>query len=168
MSAALFLLTFGLMSAAYAADVGAINYAVEPGAKVGPVQIGLFCLPNGELRWEDIRLPTDKEARDAIAEALGASIPSAAIVEISLQTVHLKLCVPGAPKVLGKAKANGVARWRWRVETPGNATPYRDYIMDTPFTLRGVDPRTSSALVLASLRQSAQKFSTAFTQSAAK
>lgn len=57
--------------------ISEVRYLIDGEQKVGALKVGVLCLPNGSLRWGEVKLPSESEVRDVIAarlEKVGTSL----------------------------------------------------------------------------------------------
>ncbi|MEO8722184.1 MAG: hypothetical protein ABI395_01500 [Sphingobium sp.] len=137
--------------------------AIDGDAVIGPVRAGMLCLPNGKLKWDDMRIPSDAAASAIIENALiqdGVFSTDVANtnreLRVSVDEIALHLCIPGIAGV-GKSKGKGQISLRWIVSGRDNRSP-QSFVTKIALTIDGTDPRRSSRLIETALVEGAHAF----------
>ncbi len=143
--------------------------------KVGPLKVGVLCLPNGSLRWGEVKLPSESEVRADIAARLEKAGTSLRVVaqsatetrgdvaqlRVAVESATFHLCMPGMQMLAGKPKLRGTVKIRWEMTEKGVA-PAHVY-SSTIAVDESSDPRRSATPLLHAFAESAEQFSKTLT-----
>jgi len=146
-----------------------IDYKLDPETVIGPVRAGMLCLPNGKLRWRDLRLPGLLDSQALVARALasgGMNVvtrdagPSkrGGFINLAIETAHLRLCMPGLSGVVGKPRGEGNMRLHWQLSDSDGKPIGGAFISETPLSAAGEDPRRSTGMMERALLQGSDEF----------
>lgn len=150
--------------------ISKIRYRIDEERKVGSVKVGVLCLPNGSLRWREVKLPGADEVREVIAARLkeagtpislvdgpaGRSDNEAAYLEVAIENATFRLCMPGMQMLTGKPKLHGVMAMQWKLS--GSGLSDVSVISTTVAIDLAVDPRRTALPILHAFADSAEEF----------
>lgn len=151
--------------------ISEVRYLIDDERKVGPLKVGVLCLPNGSLRWGEVKLPSESEVRDVVGARLeqgairinlmtsSAKVAQGPVsdLRIVVEDATFRLCMPGIQMLAGKPKLRGTVKIRWEMAGEGIHPP--SAFSSTVAVDEPLDPRRSAMPLLHALAESAEQFS---------
>lgn len=155
-------------------SIAAIESNLRPMDKIGPLRVGMLCLPKGRLLWRDIAKPTDASMITALSRRLSAlglamaDVPDPLFSEVAPLTKYrirvtyellsMKLCIPGLG--IGEKHPSGSGQMvvRWETFDRITKTQIDNQKFEIPFALAGRDPRNDNSIIRDALKLSADKY----------
>lgn len=172
---------FGLVSqSAWPANADATDYSIatiesdlRPMDEVGPLRVGMLCLPKGKLLWRDIAKPTDAITIAILSRrlaALGLAVPDLPDplfsevapltkyrIRVTFESLAMKLCVPGLG-IGNRPSGNGIMIVRWDTFDRLTRTQVETRKFEVALTIEGRDARNDNSVIKDALNQSADQY----------
>lgn len=155
-------------------SIAAIESNLRPMDKIGPLRVGMLCLPKGRLLWRDIEKPTDASMITALSRRLSAlglamaDVPDPLFSEVAPLTKYrirvtyellsMKLCIPGIG--IGEKYPSGSGQMvvRWETFDRITKTQIDNQKFEIPFALAGRDARNDNSVIRDALKLSADRY----------
>lgn len=155
-------------------SIAAIESNLRPMDKIGPLRVGMLCLPKGRLLWRDIAKPTDASMITALSRRLSAlglamaDVPDPLFSEVAPLTKYrirvtyellsMKLCIPGLG--IGEKHPSGSGQMvvRWETFDRITKTQIDNQKFEIPFALAGRDARNDNSVIRDALKLSADRY----------
>lgn len=142
-----------------------LDYALSDNDHIGPLKAGFVCMPSGNIKWGDIRIPRDNDLTNAVLEKL-KEITETGLTALNdgyrlkgrLLKFDIKLCVAGLG--IGEKKPKGQAKIEveWMQIRLADEVIAHSAKVETEFEFKGIDPRKDASLLRDGLIQNLTKF----------
>lgn len=154
-----------------------LEHVVAPVAgsrKVGRRRAGVFCLPAGVVRWNDLVIPNAEQLEQAMMAEfeqdgdvriiqtyrLAQHSPQAVLaMRGKITKANVSLCVPGLDlgiAIQPAVKGNGSITIEWEVWSENTKTLIKRETVESSFNFRNEDPRRSPEVLANAIAESAR------------
>ncbi|MDB5712803.1 MAG: hypothetical protein JWO15_200 [Sphingomonadales bacterium] len=154
-------------------SIATIESDIRPMDKVGPLKIGILCLPKGKLLWRDIARPGDQTAINILLRrlsALGLMIANAPDplfsevapltkyrIRVTYEAMTMSLCIAGMG--IGKRPSGqGRVLIRWETFDRSSKSRVANRSFEVLLSPDGRDARNVESVIGDALRSSADQY----------